>query len=534
MIKFAALLFMLIPVSGLASETMCGVDKAMDCRRSEAANSDRGVAAIHYSPTLDGRILYRHHDNLVEFDVERGTTHTVPIPGAEQVAISYSGTEYAAIYSHNNGSVQYDEISLVSFREGGVSRFSTILGQALSAPLISPNGQFVALLLRYSSSNFGKQGESIGLYSKDGNFINSYSATDGEIGDFTWHPNGRLLVSVDNKIIFVAVGDPARQHVITNLSHKPHNLAISRDGKQLAFSMYDEESRNNHIFVMGVDGKNLRRITAFNGSQVYPTWSPDGQYIAFFDEYSSFENGNNVCQAIYVVKVDQYGIDVSKRNNREVSTFQQKTLTNNVVDTCVNPTRIDWIPNLPESRGVAASISGSENGTPVLAGHSQIGPIKYDNEGCLSLEKEGLSWMIANAQSPQGEFTWFIPGSQANPGHQGGPNLCRGIEACNISDYLSLVNRTKLCGYDDWRLPSRTDFRSLEGYVSEGMLRSHFTDIQNHTYWTNETMEESEDMAWAALLSNDQLEIVSGYKNGPARVILVRGGCPRGTTCILN
>jgi Tol biopolymer transport system component len=52
---------------------------------------------------------------------------------------------------------------------------------------------------------------------------------------------------------------------------------------------------------MNVDGGNLRRLTDDPGLDEYPTWSPDGQWIAFhserdgdFDIYIMRPNGSDL------------------------------------------------------------------------------------------------------------------------------------------------------------------------------------------------------------------------------------------------
>ena len=62
------------------------------------------------------------------------------------------------------------------------------------------------------------------------------------------------------------------------LHHKPQIAFTSgRDG-------------NAEIYVMDADGKNQRRLTHHPADDSLPSWSPDGQKIAF----SSYRNGGNI------------------------------------------------------------------------------------------------------------------------------------------------------------------------------------------------------------------------------------------------
>ena len=53
----------------------------------------------------------------------------------------------------------------------------------------------------------------------------------------------------------------------------------SPDGQKIAFA--SERSGNRDIWVMDADGGNLRRLTTHNARDSSPSWSPDGQKIAF-------------------------------------------------------------------------------------------------------------------------------------------------------------------------------------------------------------------------------------------------------------
>ena len=55
---------------------------------------------------------------------------------------------------------------------------------------------------------------------------------------------------------------------------------------------------NPEIYVMDADGKNQRRLTHHPADDGLPSWSPDGQKIAF----SSYRNGGNI--QIFVMDSD--------------------------------------------------------------------------------------------------------------------------------------------------------------------------------------------------------------------------------------
>ena len=66
--------------------------------------------------------------------------------------------------------------------------------------------------------------------------------------------------------------------------------AISPDGKRIAFrvtTFYLKEGKSNaDIYVMNLDGRNLRRMTTSEDADFAPVWSPDGKYLYFISTRS--------------------------------------------------------------------------------------------------------------------------------------------------------------------------------------------------------------------------------------------------------
>ena len=95
-------------------------------------------------------------------------------------------------------------------------------------------------------------------------------------------PSGRLVFlsfrDVDREIYSVNVdGSDA-----TNLTNDPgvdENPDVSPDGKQIAWSS-DRADDTLHIYVMEIDGTNVRQLT-FGGGETTPRWSRDGKRIAY-------------------------------------------------------------------------------------------------------------------------------------------------------------------------------------------------------------------------------------------------------------
>ena len=99
--------------------------------------------------------------------------------------------------------------------------------------------------------------------------------------DPAWSPDGRQIaftISWHGKKRDIYVmnidGDQLRQ--LTNHPAEDHAPAWSPDGRRIVF--YSDRDKLPGIFVMDADGANLKRLTT--GSHDYPAWSPEGTQIA--------------------------------------------------------------------------------------------------------------------------------------------------------------------------------------------------------------------------------------------------------------
>lgn len=123
-------------------------------------------------------------------------------------------------------------------------------------------------------------------------FINKYGGT--------WTSDGRLVMAGSYKSVSVN-GNEYHSKIpgifitdegLDNVSRidpelddpAPYHPAVSPDGKKVAFIM------NNHVWVMNLDGSNLKQLTDVDNDNVetFPTWSPDSKFIACWC-YKSFE-----------------------------------------------------------------------------------------------------------------------------------------------------------------------------------------------------------------------------------------------------
>ena len=121
----------------------------------------------------------------------------------------------------------------------------------------------------------------------------------------TWAPNSRAVAytsyrSGQQDVVISHIYE-GRLETPANGNERVHNWlpSYSPDGTQIAFN--SNRDGNPELYVMNVDGTNLRRLTNHPAIDTSPTWSPLGHQIAFTSDRTGSPQ-------IYVVGVDGVGL----------------------------------------------------------------------------------------------------------------------------------------------------------------------------------------------------------------------------------
>jgi hypothetical protein len=147
---------------------------------------------------------------------------------------------------------------------------------------------------------------------------------------------------------------------------------------------------------------------------------------------------------------------------------------------------------------------------------------------CVLDRVTGLTWEVRTSDGGLRDslwtYSWFATSlPQGSPGGTPSGGACAPAGTCDTEQYQAAVNGAALCGFRDWRLPSRAELLGLVDYgapVAPFIDTAFFPDAVAGAYWS--ATPHSRSGSWALDLSTGLLD-EAGRSLGLS-VRLVRGG----------
>ncbi len=153
---------------------------------------------------------------------------------------------------------------------------------------------------------------------------------------------------------------------------------------------------------------------------------------------------------------------------------------------------------------------------------------------CIKDDRTGLTWEVKtndnSLRDKHWTYTWYEPAQVGKHGYAGKANggKCFEGNACDTQAYIKAVNATKLCGYDDWRLPDIVELRTLpnrnDNCPGTCIDQHYFPNAAKGAYWSSSPFEEFICYAWG--LDFELADASGAHKNTPLFIRLVHGKWP--------
>ena len=195
----------------------------------------------------------------------------------------------------------------------------------------------------------------------------------------------------------------------------------------------------------------------------------------------------------------------------------------------------DLILTFPEPTPITIKIADKPSYVKLSSNQQELDE-SAPNWNCVVDKNTGLTWEKKTEdrglRDAENFYSWYNPDIIGNGGYAGVADngKCRGGIDCDTNAYVEAVNELKLCGYSDWRLPTRAELMTLVQFsgnkIGKGLIDAHyFPGAASDWYWASDSDVDNSKYAWYVLYFNGRY--MRANKAEAKRVRLVRSSNER-------
>ena len=158
-------------------------------------------------------------------------------------------------------------------------------------------------------------------------------------------------------------------------------------------------------------------------------------------------------------------------------------------------------------------------------------------ESCVKDTNTRLYWEIKSTDPLNFRFnghlfSWYQPEHPAIfAGESAQASESCLLSQCDTNTYITAVNEQKLCGFDDWRLPSVHELSAIThfGRVNPALGDSFEEDYFGPRFWTNTYHSTITQLAWYVYFTDGSVSYTPKITGSHVR--LVRGDSTNHAQC---
>jgi hypothetical protein len=181
-------------------------------------------------------------------------------------------------------------------------------------------------------------------------------------------------------------------------------------------------------------------------------------------------------------------------------------------------------PGSIRSDAVVALTVADAHGFVKLAQSGDVLDDDAESWECVEDRGNQLTWEVktndGGIRDRDHSYSWLEDGSGRSDGGR-----CKGGPDCDTRSYARAMNEQKLCGFSDWRLPTKEELETLVEYTDDPKQATinsvYFPEAVPSWYWTASEHPRRQEHAWYVLFRNGIA--LNDLKERPKHIRLVRG-----------